>query len=313
MTRLLLDAPTEDELARMYWELAELGAPSAGAKRPWRYQPASREEIVCLAAEMCRHDARLLTVLVAWLRQSWEALNPLALRREMPRMKRPQALCVTLSFVRSGRVDPELRRMVAYVCAGWRPVSPVEQFFFDGDRPGSKLGERRFGRSLAEYSRWGFLGLERPQTDVYRKTTVGRFDRASRIDLLRKMAKRRGEITLTEYLGEIDHAISRPQAVHDARAAGLVLRGRKRGGRWVWPAAGARVAVEKDSISIRVRGAETTTEALAGQIADVTSEPDDRGWMRVRAAGRSWELRAADVTIAEGGAHRPSRRRSTRR
>lgn len=304
MKRLLARPPTEDELARMYWELAKLGAPSGGAKRPWTYAQRSREGLICLAAEMCRYDARLLTILVAWLRESWAELNPLTLRVEMRRMRSPQALCVVLSFVRSGAVDPELRKLVAYVCSGVAPARPVERFFFDSERPGSRLAERHFGRSLVEYSRWGFVGLERPQTDVFQKTTVGRYNRASRVDVLRRLAKRRGEVTLTEYLAEIDQAISRPQAVKDARSAGLLLRGTKRGGRWVWPVAGLRVAIGPAPITVRAAKTETSADVLAHKLGKLTSEPDEHGSIRVRAMGRSWQLRAAQLKLLEESASR---------
>lgn len=299
MKRLLRHPPTENELARMYWELAKLGAPSGGARRAWEYAPRSREELTCLAAEMCRYDARLLTVLVSWLGERWAELNPLALRLEMRRMRSPQALCVVFTFVRSAAVDPELRKLVAYVCAGVSPARPVERFFFDSERPGSRLAERNLGRSLVEYSRWGFLGLERPQTDVFRKTTVGRYDRASRIDLLRRLAKQRGELTLATYLAELDHAVSRPQAVKDARAAGLLLRGTKRGGKWLWPVSGLRVTVGPAPILARTARGELRADALADQPGRLLSEPDERGWIAMRAAGRTWRVKAASMRAAE--------------
>ncbi len=310
MTRLLLHAPTEDELARMYWELAKLGAPGAGAQRPWEYEPRSREELTCLAAEMCRYDARLLTILVSWLGQRWAELNPLRLRVEMRRMRAPQALCVVLAFVRSAAVDPELRRLVAYVSAGVLPARPVERFFFDSERPGSRLAERNLGRSLIEYSRWGFLGLERPQTDVFRKTDVGRYDRASRVDLLRRLAKQRGELTLATYVAELDHAVSRPQAVKDARAAGLLLRGTKRGGKWLWPVPGLRVTLGPAPLVAHTARGEARADQLADEQGTLLSEPDEHGWIGVRAGGRSWRLKAASLRVIDADAALPRAPRS---
>jgi hypothetical protein len=305
--QLLAHAPTDNELARMYWELAKLGAPGGGAQRPWPYKPRSREELISLASEMCRYDARLLTILVSWLRETWGALNPLALRVEMRRMRSPQAACVVLSFVRSAPADAELRKLVAYVCSGIPPARPVERFFFDSERPGSRLAERHFGRSLLEYSKWGYIGLERPQTDVFRKTTVGRYDRASRVDVLRRLAKRRGEVALSEYLAEIDGAISRPQAVKDARAASLLLRGTKRGGRWAWPVSGLHVAIGPAPITVRVAKGEVSADVLAHKLGKVLSEPDEQGWIRVRAMGRTWQLRAAHLKPTDEGSA-PARR-----
>ena len=70
-------APTEDELARLYYELAKLGATSVGDERPWPYAPQGREQLVVLASQMMRYDARLLSILVQWLAAYYDTLNPL--------------------------------------------------------------------------------------------------------------------------------------------------------------------------------------------------------------------------------------------
>ncbi len=279
---LLRHVPSEDELARVYWELASLGAASGGARRAWKYSPASREELLALACEMSRYDARLLSVLVAWLSKSWSEFNPLEVRRTMGRMSNPRALCVVVSFVRSASRDRELRHFVDYVCAGWGRNEAVERFFFDADRPQSRLAERRLGSSLVEYSRWGFIGTERPQSDVFEKLTVGRYDRATRLDILRRLAQRRGEVALSEYRAEIDDAISRAQSVADAHAAGLLQRGEKRGSRWVWPTAGTQASLRGGRVVVRTRTGAVSIDAPAGSVATILAGPDGDGALTVR-------------------------------
>jgi hypothetical protein len=278
----------------MYWELSALGAPAGGEKRAWPYAPATREELVCLAADMVRYDARLLTVLVGW--QAWLSLNPLELRKGMRAMATPQALCVVLAFVRDATRDDELRRFADYVCGGWPRVEPVERFFFDVERPHTKLAERRMGRSLTQYSRWGFVATERPQADVTQKRTVGRYDVATRIDLLRRLAQRRGELRIAEYLAELDGAVSRHQAVLDARAAGLLQRGKKRGTHWLWPREGLRVQVRRGDVRVEVSGASRVLHLAAPRAAIVLAEPDARGWIPVRAGRARWRVSARDLS-----------------
>lgn len=235
MKGLLAHPPSEPELERLYYELAQLGAPSVGRRSQWPFQVESTEHLVALAGEMLRYDPRLLSILLSWFATTWHRLDLIRMREWMRRMRWPQALLVVVEFARRARAsDAELRFAADYLSAGLRPVDPPERFFFDIERPGSRRAEQRLGRSLEAYSKWGFTGSERPAVDVFEKALVGRYDAPTRQRIARDLAGR-GAISISEYLDAIDHTVSRPQAVHDLRAAGLVLRGRGRGARWEPP------------------------------------------------------------------------------
>lgn len=239
MKGLLTHPPSEHELERLYHELAAAGAPAVGRPRDWPYHPIeSHEHLLALASEMLRYDPRLLSILLHWFLRSWPSLDPAALRRWMHRMRWPQALLVVVTFARAaGSSDPELRHLTDYLAAGWRPVDPPERFFLGMERPGSRVAQRRAGRSLSAYTRWGFIGAERPSVDVFTKETIGRYDTATRQRIAREIAAR-GPIAVSEYLAAIDHSVSRQQAIADLRAAGLVVQGRGRAARWVAPLPG---------------------------------------------------------------------------
>jgi hypothetical protein len=138
---------------------------------------------------------------------------------------------VVLDFARLATADPELRRFADYVTADWPRLGTAERFFLDAERPGSRTAERRLGRNLQPYARWGFVGVERPIADLATKRTVGRYDARTRRTILRELAERRGVVTLAEYLAAVDHSITRQQALADLRTA-LVLEGHGRGARW---------------------------------------------------------------------------------
>jgi hypothetical protein len=227
----LVRVPTDDDLARMYFELGERGASATGARADWLYAPASDEELVVLAAQMARHDARLLGVLVELLLRRWQQLSPVALRAALRRTRTPQALCVAIEFARGAEGDPELTLWARHVCHGFARHEPPAHFFVDDVRPGTRLAERRKGRSLAPYSRWGFIGVERPTIDPFRKRSVGRYDTATRRRILQGMTAS-GAVTLSEYLDALGGSISRQQARADFRAAGLVPSGPGRGASW---------------------------------------------------------------------------------
>jgi hypothetical protein len=230
---LLLHPPTESELARLYFELAQVGASSVGAKRAWPYRHSDIETLLALAGEMLRYDARLLSILLQFLLQQYEHVNPLQLRRHMQRMRWPQALLVVFEFAKSETRDAELRYFADYLAAGFERVEPSERFFFDGERPASRIALRRMGRNLAAYARWGFVGQERPVADPITKRAVGRYDARTRQQILDELIERRGELSLADYLAAVDHAISRQQALADLRHhPRLHLAGHGRGARW---------------------------------------------------------------------------------
>jgi hypothetical protein len=230
---LLLHPPTQDELERMYHELAAKGAPAVGRKRPWPYDARGLEQLLVLAGEMLRHDARLLSILLELVLARWQSLDPQELRRQMTAMTSPQALLVVFEFARQASSEPELRYLVDYVAAGYRPVVPAQAFFLDAAVPGTRTHERRRGRSLTAYSKWGFLGTERPSTSATGKTRVGRYDAPTRRRIRHEIAAKRGAFTMRQYLAALDHGITRQRAYQDLHGdPDFELAGHGAGARW---------------------------------------------------------------------------------
>lgn len=233
MSAALEHAPTESELARLYYELAKLGATSVGEDTPWPYAPQSHEQLLVLASQMMRYDPRLLSILVQWFATYYSTLNPLQLRRELRETRWPQSLLVALEFARLDASDPELDAFNKYVRTGFDRVEPAERFFFETDRPGSRGAARNLGRNLAPYARWGFIGQERPTVDPVSKRSVGRYDAQTRRRILGELVERYADFSIGDYLSAVDHSISRQQALADLRACGAIVpTGGGRGARW---------------------------------------------------------------------------------
>lgn len=231
---LLLRVPVQADLERLYYELAQYGAPSLGRDVDWPYEPETLEELIALAGDMLRYDPRLLSVLLQLFVQSWSEWHLARLRREMRRMRCPQALCVVYAFAQAARLgDQELIFAIDYLQAGWKRIDPTERFFLDGDRPGSRMARRKAGRNLRPYANWGFIATERPTLSAYTKETVGSYDAKTRNFVLEKMVTQAQPFTLSDYLRAIDHAVSRQQALKDLKShPNLKLVGRGRGARW---------------------------------------------------------------------------------
>ena len=224
--------PEERELPRLYHELAALGARVEGRKVPWRLGRPSAEETLVLAAQAARRDPRLLWVLVELLAGRYDAFDPLKLRRAAARARWPAAVGVALEFARAAVPSAELDDYARFVSARL-PAAPGERFFLGTRAFGGEQARRDAEESLAEYKRWGFLGREVPYAKELATAARGTLGPAERRNLLRRIAGRRGSVTLREYLEALGGRASRRQASRDLARAGFLAReGRTRGARW---------------------------------------------------------------------------------
>lgn len=232
MTRLLRRPPTVSDLERMYYELAARGAPAVGRKRSWPYRKLSDAALFCLACEMIRYDARLLTILVQYLLRSWRTNNPVELRAQMRSMSYPQVACVVVEFARAATTDAELRHFCDYLCAGWGKVEPIERLFLDTEPVASRSAARKLGRNLREYARWGFIGTERPTLNQATRELGGRYDVETRRRILREVLTEKPGLRLAHLMDTIDGGTSRQQLLADLRAIGGRPNGHGRGATW---------------------------------------------------------------------------------
>lgn len=232
MTDLKVVPSSEAELARLYHELGRLGARAEGRRAPWRFGAPSPEELVVLAVQAARQEPRLLWVVVELLATGYERLNPLLLRRAARRSRWPAALGVALEFARAAAGSVELDDLAAFVMAGVAPAAG-ERFFLGTRALGGAQSRRDVEESLAEYRRWGYFSREVPLSKELGAVTRGTLGPPERLNLLRRLAARKGVITLADYLAALQGRTSARQARRDlARAPFLVRQGRTRGARY---------------------------------------------------------------------------------
>ncbi|HEY6098222.1 MAG TPA: hypothetical protein VIW03_02250 [Anaeromyxobacter sp.] len=222
----------ERELARLYHELAGMGARVEGRRFPWRFGKPTPEELTVLAAEAARHDARLLWVVVELLARGYDRLNPLLLRRAAARARWPAALGVALEFARRAVRSKELDDYAEFVAGAIAPARG-ERFFLGAHAFGGAQARRDAEESLAEYKRWGYLGREEPYSKELGVEARGTLGRTERLNLLRRVAERRGSVTFAEYAAALRGAVSRRQASRDLKTASFLEKeGRTRGSRY---------------------------------------------------------------------------------
>jgi hypothetical protein len=224
--------PDLAELPRLYHELAALGARTEGRKVPWRHGRPTAEELLVLAAQASRRDPRLLWVVVELLAHRYDQLDPLKLRRAAARARWPATVGVALEFARAAAPSVELDDYARFVSARLSAANG-ERFHLGTRAFGGEQARRDAEESLVEYKRWGYLGRELPFPKEMGVAARGTLDPAGRRNLLRRIASRRGAVTLRDYLEALDGRASARQASRDLAAAPFLVReGRTRGARW---------------------------------------------------------------------------------
>lgn len=224
---------TPDELMRLYYELSQLGAPCVGAKKEWRFSPQTKEELLTLAFDCVRHDPRLLSVLILFLKDHYSELNPYLLRQALKKNETPQTVGVIGEFAKQLNLDKELFYLFEYLTKGFSRKN--NELFFVGLHPiGSLKLQEVAAQSLKEYRKWGFLGIERPIIDLTTKKTIGSYGTSYRIHILKQLLKRNKKVTVSSYLEALHYTISRQQALYDLKHFfPLKLVGIGRGAFWV--------------------------------------------------------------------------------
>lgn len=230
---MLQSVPTAEHLSRLYFELQQVGAECVGEKKKWPYHTLDREALLCLAADMSRYDPRLMTILVLYLHNHWNSLNPHAIRGHYGEMNSPQTVAVLAEFILSTMDhDDEQRFFFEYLQRGLNPV-PTQFYFHHLYSPGGTLAAKASMSPLAEYKRWGYLAREAPVIDAKERKTLGTMDSVARKNVLLELLSRRGKIQISDYLDALDNRISRQQALNDLKAVPWARRsGKGRGACW---------------------------------------------------------------------------------
>lgn len=232
---MILREPTQNDLQRLYYELAHLDVRTVGERVSCHYKiPDSPEALLCLAAEMSRYDPRLFSSLVEYFYLHFTRHNPFILRQHILTMAEPQALLVIFTFVAQAHSDKEARYIYEYLARDF-PTLPHQLFFRNIYKPGSALMWRAASESIDEFSQWGFLSRERPVVNKNgERLVLGHWSVESRLNVARRLVLRDGQLTLSSYLSAVEHSISRQQAIQDLKNSHqFKMTGAGRGSAWV--------------------------------------------------------------------------------
>ncbi len=205
---------TEPEAARLYWELAQRGASSVGAKLAWNFEEPSEEDLLTLAVLQSRYDPRLLQILVDFFSRGKFQGNPVEFKESLANQKACALMAVIGEFVLQVTDSRRVQELMRYLATGARPVST--QLFFPGlYRLGGKKIAEAVERPLWGFKKWGFLAADPPISKEMDR--FYRYDLDSRRNLLKRLAKERARFRLKDYLDRIGRSISRQQALKDLK------------------------------------------------------------------------------------------------
>lgn len=229
---MLKQIPTDDDLARIYFELSKIGARCVGALKKWPYNEVDKYKLLGLASEMSRYDPRLFSILVEYFICNWKEINPTKVRDLYSLLETPQLFGVIGEFMKSAERSPEATYYVNYLISGLQPVSA--QFLFHGIyQIGGTLAKKAMEMGLVEYKRWGFMAAQKPVIETETKISLGRLDASSRINILKKILERKKIIKISDYLKALDNTISRQQALLDLTNCNFAQKtGAGRGAKW---------------------------------------------------------------------------------
>jgi hypothetical protein len=291
----LAGPPDTATLTRLYHELGRMGAPARGDRVEWAYGEPTPEELVVLASQAARHDARLLWTLVQFVALHSDRLDPRKLRVALRASAWPAALGVVFEFARRARPSQELGDTARFVLSRTAPATG-EQFFFSSGAFGGEQVRRNAEESLAEYKRWGFFGREEPIPKELGVTARGTIDLPERMNVLRRLARRSGTLTVADYLDALGGRVSSRQATRDlASAPFLVRRGSRRGTRYALrPERARRRLAAGDRVRIYVSG-----RRLPGRVLEVLGGTGaaDRQTVKVSVRDPASGREPFDVTV----------------
>ena len=224
--------PDTATLTRLYHELGRIGAPARGERVEWKYGELTPEELVVLASQASRYDPRVLWTLVQLVALHFDRLDPRRLRVALRTSAWPAALGVVFEFARKAQPSPELADTARFVMSRTGPATG-EQYFFSAGAFGGEMVRRNAEESLAEYKRWGFVAREEPIPKELGVTTKGTMDLSERMNVLHRLARRKGTVGVGDYLEALGGRVSLRQATRNlAQAPFLVRRGSRRGTRY---------------------------------------------------------------------------------
>jgi hypothetical protein len=177
------------------------------------------EDECILYAQWSRFDPRLGEILVQYLTQNWQQLNPMVLRQKNQNAPCPQALAVIFEHVKHNKLqEAQIFHHFFHLCVDGIKPAPYQSYTIGLFQPG---GMQLFLRALRPhpfYSKWGFYEstpLYTKWAQVPQRTFL---DRATRKRILREILKTKKQIKASDYIEACHYAIHPRQAERDLRS-----------------------------------------------------------------------------------------------
>jgi hypothetical protein len=176
------------------------------------------EESLALWSQWSRIDPRLAEILVHHLSQNWKNISPVSLQIHIHKQPWPSALAALLEQCSELLQRDQRKHFETWKnCATFgTQKAPFELFFF-GTR--GFAGSQAFSDanySLKTFLKWGYFCRDRLSNKAQARPKTCLTPRARR-ELLTELLRRKGRITVNDYIEALGGSVSRRQAELDLK------------------------------------------------------------------------------------------------
>lgn len=212
---------SQNQAARLYWELQKRGAYCTGERLPWAMENFSEEELLTLAIAQSRYDPRLLAILTDFFRNP-QRLDPIRFKQCLREAEGLQTAAVIGEYVLESSPKQGVRDLFDFLRSGVPPLPT--QLFYRGLYPiaGRKIDEA-LSKPLWAFKKWGFLAADAPLLKERAMRRSYLYDSQARLQILRELSSH-GAFRLRDYLAALQYSISRQQALKDVRSVSWIQK-----------------------------------------------------------------------------------------
>lgn len=175
---------------------------------------------LCLYSQWVRFDPRLGELLVKYIEEHWQQLNPLEFNTQVAQQPWPAATAVLLEMLAClvPKVQKKLYiKWMQLVTCGVHPVD-YQMFFIGTMKPGGKIMMSKAQNPSKVYLKWGFLENEILVNKAARREGQTLMAKENRILLIKKLAKEKSRFTVSDYIVATGGNVSRRQAELDLQS-----------------------------------------------------------------------------------------------
>lgn len=179
-----------------------------------------------------RFDPRLAEVLTNHFAKFWESTSPVEINFFLTKSCWPQVLPALLEFTEI-LVSQTAQRKKLRLFRIWKKTAcfqvrraSLQQLYIGVEKFDGHRVQKISAHPLPQFEKWGFLATDAPLHQGAMTKKQMAIDRTARLEVLKKLMLQESKITVSLYLEQLRHSVSRRQAERDLKGMpGLKSKG----------------------------------------------------------------------------------------